>query len=293
MENIILIGSNGFLGRRILNLGTEPGLKFLKVENSEKLFSTLGQLSTIDSPTTFIWAAAKVNPVSAEKSLDEVEQEFETFRNFIISLSRYESIVRNIIFLSSAGCLYSGESNTFSEHDVALGTNRYGKLKRSMEDLLTQSSLHHTILRISNIYGPGQRTGRGQGVIGEWVKAIRSNQPITIYGDGRATRDYIFVSDVVSAIGKVLARPLGGVYNLGYGKSYSLLDVLSKIKDITPLAIETNFLPRRSIDREYFALDVQEFQNSFGWKPKYDLTLGLSLTFSDLDWNLSESGISK
>ena len=283
VENVILVGSNGFVGHRILNNAINSEQKILGIAGSAALESTLSQFSNFHTPTTFVWAASKVNPISAEQDERKVELEFRSFENFVEHLSQYASMVQHVIFLSSAGCLYSGSENSFSESDAALGTNRYGMLKKSMEDLLINSGINSTVVRISNIYGPGQRTGRGQGVIGEWIRAIRNEQPITIYGDGLATRDYIYIDDVVRAIYKIIKRPTGGIYNLGFGKSHSLIEILDTMKEFVQLDPKPIFLPRRSTDRKSFSLDIRKIRDTFEWEPSYNLREGLQQTFTALE----------
>ncbi len=288
VENVILVGSNGFVGHRILSNATNMEQKILGIAENGALESTLSQLSNFQTPATFIWAASKVNPISAEQDERKVQLEFRNFENFVDHLSQHVSMVQHVIFLSSAGCLYSGNVDLFNESDAALGTNRYGKLKKSMEDLLISSRISSTVVRISNVYGPGQRTGRGQGVIGEWIWAIKNDQPITIYGDGLATRDYIYIDDVVRAIDNIIKRPIGGIYNLGFGKSHTLIEILDTMQEFVQLDLKPIFLPRRSTDRKSFRLDIHKIQDTFAWEPSYNLKEGLQQTFAE--WEVAPDG---
>lgn len=280
MDVIILIGSKGFLGSKILE--RMVGLKYqvVEVKNSAQLARL--DIGTSAISYTIIWTAATVNPVSAESNPDQVRQEYDTFCRFIEDVEPFFAQISNFIFFSSAGCVYSGNSSNFSESDEAYGSNAYGRLKSSMETKLVGANFPYTILRISNVYGSGQRTGRGQGVIAEWLSAINDGLPIKIYGSQLSSRDYLYVDDLVSAVATVVEYPRTGIFNLGFGKSSTLSEIISILKECYENKLIIQELPSRITDRQQFGLNTALFQSTYSWKAKIDLKRGLTMYISQI-----------
>ena len=110
------------------------------------------------------------------------------------------------MLLSSGGAVYGPPAVApFRETDEAAPANEYGRVKLAEEWLLARAGLPHTILRIANPYGPEQvsraaRSLGGQGVVGHWLAAIRTGQAVTIFGDGSAVRDYVYIDDAAAAV---------------------------------------------------------------------------------------------
>jgi UDP-glucose 4-epimerase len=123
------------------------------------------------------------------------------------------------------------------------------------------------VLRVANAYGPGQLTGRGQGVVGAFLDNIVRGKPVTIFGTGRCLRDYIQVDDVARAV--VASLTAGGAHtvNIGTGIGTSLLQIVEELERIAGRRIEIDFQPLRGFDVESIVLDVAPFRALTGHEP--------------------------
>src|SRR6185436_17508199 len=103
----------------------------------------------------------------------------------------------------------------------------YASLKLDLEEAFLAGACEtsqRSVLRLSNVYGPGQRFGTGQGVVGYWFRALRDGEPIRLFGDPETIRDYVYVDDVAAAFlaAHCASRPLPPVLNIGSGEPTSL-----------------------------------------------------------------------
>jgi UDP-glucose 4-epimerase len=273
LKNLIF-GHRGFVGKNICNKFQTEGIPFCvadsRVTENWKLL--------LPSTGSIIWAAGGFNPISAELDSQQVEKHEVHWKYFIDSLIDID-FTGKLIFLSSGGCVYSEKKDVFVETDEAFGINAYGKSKARMEMVLKKSNLNYTILRVANLYGPMQPVGRGQGVIAEWIDRVKKSKPITLFGSGNYSRDFLFISDFCDAVKKVVnvdSRP--GVYNLGSGVATSLNDIVGVLREQLKQELRIDFEPSRVIDRLHYCLDNSKFSNEFGWNPKIGIDLGIKLS---------------
>jgi UDP-glucose 4-epimerase len=137
--------------------------------------------------------------------------------------------------------------------------------------------LRTTVLRLFNVYGPGQSPRGYSGVITKFIDRIRKNQPLEIFGDGKQTRDFIFVDDVVRFILKALECDAAGIYNVGTGRSVSircLADLLLELTDRKDLGIV--FDNCRPEDVLHSVADMSKSSDILGLKSGVGLREGLS-----------------
>ena len=139
-------------------------------------------------------------------------------------------------------------------------------------------------LRYTNIYGEGQRSEKSEsGVIPIFIKKILANQNPIIFGDGKQTRDFVHVSDVVNAnlLAAESKNTAGEVYNIGYGKEISVVDLARLLIKLSGKAVEPVFGPVRAADFKSCIPDTSKAYKAFGYKPKVELEDGLKKT---VDW---------
>jgi nucleoside-diphosphate-sugar epimerase len=119
-------------------------------------------------------------------------------------------------------------------------------------------------------------------------KALQ-NQPITIWGDGTVSRDFFHISDLVSAVLRVIeSGTRTRVLNIASGKAYSLNELLSIIKEVTGKSLTIRYTPGRILDIPINCLDIRAAANELGWIPRVTLKEGISLTW---EWLVSHTEI--
>lgn len=192
--------------------------------------------------------------------------------------------VRKIVASSSAGIF--GELKTLpirEDHSVEPDTP-YGSTKLCAEKLcLAYSKIHDleaVCLRYFNVYGPNQRFDAYGNVIPIFVFKMLRSEPITIFGDGDQTRDFVYVSDVVQAnLRAAGAKGLSGAFNIGSGTRITinrLVALLESASGIKPLASHG---PSRIGDVRDSLADISSAAMSFGFAPGMTIEAGLSQYF--------------
>jgi UDP-glucose 4-epimerase len=195
---------------------------------------------------------------------------------------------RRLVFASSGGTVY-GEPDPgelpIGESYPPRVTNPYGVSKRAAEDYLDSFADLHGLqpvsLRLGNVYGPRQDPHGEAGVVAIFCDRLLSDQPVTVFGDGRQTRDYVFVDDVVEAF--VAAGEADQVtasrINIGTGLQTSVLELYDALRAATGFGAEPTFAPPRAGELQAIALDCALAEHALGWRPRVDLKVGLERTW--------------
>jgi UDP-glucose 4-epimerase len=189
-----------------------------------------------------------------------------------------------VVFASTGGALYGENApipspETTSPEPLA----PYGASKLAGEAYVATwgrlHSLPNVVLRLGNVYGPRQSPHGEAGVVAIFSDRLRQGLAPVVYGDGRQTRDYIYVSDVASAF--VLASEGGrpSTFNVGWGRESSVLDLLEVLQGVAPARVEPSFEPLRAGELTRSALDSTRLHSTLGWEPRVGLQEGLVSTY--------------
>ena len=136
-----------------------------------------------------------------------------------------------------------------------------------------------TALRYFNVFGPRQDTASPySGVITIFVSNSLGHRPIVIYGDGRQTRDFVYVKDVVQANLRAMERGKEGVFNVACGTQINLLELKDMIAEITGIRIPVTYAPVAQGDVRDSAADITRAQEFLGYAPSYTVRSGLEET---------------
>ena len=186
---------------------------------------------------------------------------------------------RSFVNISTGGALY-GETPTCATEDSPLeAPSPYGRYKAEAERLAQSTpGLAAVTLRFANIYGPRQRTDLEGGVIAIFAGCWKRGEPVTIYGDGSAERDYLYVGDAVVAILAALDRKATGSYNIGTGVATSVKELVTQLsallgppKGVLRAADRQGEIQRSCVDASKAARDGL-------WRPAVPLAEGLRRT---------------
>jgi len=138
-------------------------------------------------------------------------------------------------------------------------------------------------LRLANIYGPRQYKGGEGAVIAVFTYNILNNKESIIYGDGRQTRDFVFVGDVVAACFKAMSKNSRGVFNIGSGQEINLFTLIKKIEKVTGKKMKFAHQQARPGEVRRSVLDCNLAKRALGWRPKIDLEEGIKRTINWLN----------
>ena len=191
-----------------------------------------------------------------------------------------------IVFSSTGGAIYGERDDgpapeTAERHPVA----PYGTSKLCGEEYLaTWNRLHgmsHVSLRFANVYGPRQDPHGEAGVVAIFMGLLHGGGTPRIYGDGRQTRDYVYVDDVVRAMLAALDHS-GGVFNVGTGVETSVLELYEAIQRVAGIEREPEFAPMRLGELQRSVLEVSLAARELAWRPERSLDDGLAETWARL-----------
>lgn len=188
--------------------------------------------------------------------------------------------VRKVVASSSAG-IY-GELRTMPIHETHPldPLTPYGASKLCMEKQCLAYAATHGIeavaLRYFNVYGPNQRFDAYGNVIPIFVFNALQGRPITIFGDGLQTRDFVNVADVVQAnVKAALAQGVSGAFNVASATQTRILDLAGWIRDGLGIPVDIVFGPHRAGDVEHSLADVAAAASAFGYQPAKAMADGL------------------
>jgi UDP-glucose 4-epimerase len=294
-------GAGGFIGRTLVSRLALTGVGARAVVRSAEVASELAGLPGIE------WITADLSDARAvEKSLDgihtvvhlmstssprlgsrsEVEDVLENVVPHVAFL-KWAGVrgVRRVVFISSGGAVYGPrETMPITEDAPARPVSSYGLTKLVTEQYVHMLSVAHgmeyAVLRVANAFGPGQRFQRGQGLIPAILARVAAGLPVEIHGDGRMTRDYVYIEDVVDAIfaAASVERPLRDVINVGSGVGRSVLDVVATIESVLGRPIPRAFVAGSPTDVSHNVLAIERARALLGWEPSTTFSEGIAAT---------------
>ncbi len=202
--------------------------------------------------------------------------------------------VERFALASTGGAIYGegqGRDLPLDESAECRPDAPYGQSKLAAEGYLGLFSRLHGLstvaLRFGNVYGPRQDPLGEAGVIAIFCGALLAGRTPTVFGDGRQTRDYIYVGDVVSAFLAAAKSDAGGAFNIGTGIETDVLALGTALAAAAGTEFEPEMAPARSGEVQRIAIDGGRAARELGWSPATDLDSGLKLT---LDWARETAG---
>ncbi|MEU7742771.1 NAD-dependent epimerase/dehydratase family protein [Nonomuraea sp. NPDC049158] len=245
--------------------------------------------ASIEPPATMFWLVSSVNPGIAERRPDLVAADRAAFARM---LDHQRSAPRPpvVVLTSSGGSLYDpAAAPPHAENAPLRPISVYGRIKRALEeDLLAADWVIPVILRISNVYGPGQRIVPGFGVVAHGIRAALDGRPLRLYGDPR--RDYLFIDDLVTAMTRIHEevamahrtgrRPdLPAVLNIATGRPTSLSRLVEVLRRTTGRPLPAERCEARPFDQPDVWLDAGLAGRALGWRPRTPLEWGVRKTW--------------
>lgn len=304
MKKILITGGAGFIGSHIADAYIKLGHRVTIVDNLSN-----GNIKNINPKAKFyqcdITDAKKIREIilkeqpqivnhhaaqtkvvkSIKKPLVDIKNNIIGTINILEAIKKLDNFEK-IIFASSGGAIYSTESIIpIQENSPVKPLSPYGISKYSCELYLNcyyqNFGIKYNILRYSNVYGPRQVANGEGGVIAIFCKALTNANEVKIYGDGKQTRDYIYVKDVVSANIKILNYPKNNVFNIGTEQETSVNKLFKIISQEVDNKISPNYLPIRTGEVFRSCPNVALAKKELHWVAKTNVKEGLSQT---LNW---------
>ncbi|MHA7816694.1 MAG: NAD-dependent epimerase/dehydratase family protein [Pseudohaliea sp.] len=305
---VAIFGGCGFIGRELMNDLLARGHEVLTIGRSGQpgvapghSHSTTapgdraGMLALLEDVDTLFHLACDSTPGSTR-----LAPVAEGTANILPSLELLEILqglpALRLVFVSSGGAIYRpGADTPPSREDSALSPRSYYGAGKLALELFIEAYQHQTghaavILRPSNIYGPGQRARRQFAIVPTLLTALRDGTPFTIWGDGSARRDFLYIDDFLDLCHRVITddqdREPGTIFNAGSGRDVSILELCDLVERVSGRTLHRTFAPRRGVDMPIARLATEKAQVTLGWSARTPLRLGLEQTWR---WFLKNS----
>lgn len=311
LENILVIGGNGFIGRSLVprlalcagkvtvlsRSGTGEGYAG-NPGNVSHVKGDFGDaealLPLLDSHDTVIHLAyATVPNTSFDNPMADLT------KNLVPAVSLFSEAARRgcfLVLISSGGTVY-GEPQVvpLTEDQPMWPVSPYGVTKLTLEHYAHLYSVTHGLkylcIRPANPYGPGQKPFVGQGFVATAIGSALRGKAVEIYGEHGAIRDYIFIDDLAAGIAELtLSGAAGRAFNLGSGVGRSNEEVVAAIRAVIRsdgLTLSIVKKPQRPFDVTANILDCSRAHRLTGWKPVVSFEEGVKRTY---EWLRAQYG---
>jgi UDP-glucose 4-epimerase len=195
-----------------------------------------------------------------------------------------------VVSISTGGAIYGegeGQEIPLGEDAPIAPMSAYGQSKFAAEGYVSLYErlygLSGVSLRLGNVYGPRQDPLGEAGVIAIFCGLLKEGGRPTVFGDGRQTRDYIYVGDVVSAALAAGDSDATGAINIGTGKETDVLELIELLKSLSGNeSFDPEFAPERTGEVQRIAIDASRAERELGWRAEMGLDQGLRVTLDSI-----------
>ena len=220
--------------------------------------------------------------------IDSIKSPILNFQNNVFSTLNLlecmrEMNVNNLIFSSTGGALMGNSASPVNENSNPKPISPYGASKMSCEGYISSYAetfnINSIILRFGNVYGPFSL--HKSGVLNKWIFSALNNEPISIFGDGSSTRDYIHVQDLCNGINlaikhlKLENSEKLNIFHLANSYEISLNYLAEELSKIHGGNLKIDYLPSRKGEVHRNFADITKAKESLRFKPEIDLNDGL------------------
>ena len=284
-EPLVITGARGRIARSIVELLGKDCPEIVRVSRT----SGEGCLSHEDAFDSDVFGNSSVILHAAWSSVPATSESHPgiEWRNDLPFLARILESLKDcgdekplFVLLSSAGTVYGNATGRPSlESDPPGPIGWYGRGKVAAETLCRHFAdaygIPLLILRVSNPYGLLSQHNRPQGLISAALHAARGGMPLKVWGDGSALKDFLHCRDLAKALSLAFRARLTGVYNIGYGKSHRVLEVLEMVERAIGRKLDLDFIPAPRWDVTDSRVDCESFFSAVNWRPSIDLETGV------------------
>lgn len=295
-EAVIVLGAAGFIGRHLAEhlarLGhpviaaTRRPTNFLhpSIKNEVAGYDqTEDHARLLVRSRTVIHAASESTPGSSE-ARPQLDGNLRATLALLEALQEHPH--RRLIYLSSGGTLYGERDDPASESAPLSPRSYHGAGKAAAEFFVQAWAAQYggtaTVLRPSNVYGPGQLPRPGFGIIPTAFLAATRGTPLEIWGTGETVRDYLYIDDFVQLCARAVSsslEPGTHVFNASTSKGMTLNTLLDEIDRTTTLPVHRTYRPARRVDLRCTLPDSAAARETFNWLPTWSIEDGLASTW--------------
>jgi UDP-glucose 4-epimerase len=204
-------------------------------------------------------------------------------------LQRHPDI--HLVYFSSGGCAYGDPIYTPVNEKHPLHPRSYhGAGKVALEAFLhayraaAPEQRPVTILRPSNVYGPGQTLRDAFGLVRTMLEKLRTGSRLDVWGDGGSIRDFLYIDDLIDVCVRLNGHPEhSGIYNVASGFTYSINSLIEIVGRVCGRPLDVQYHPTRHTDVRAITFDTNELCRRLTWEPKVSIEQGILQTWQWLN----------
>lgn len=280
---IAISGGRGRLARLVASFLRQEGYEVLLFSRREgEGFLPLEELFNPHLLATFdllIHAAWSTVPFTSEEHQGQEDKRDLLLLDKILTTLALLSLkqeVPQLLFFSSAAVYGNTTEQAVQETAQLHPMSRYAKEKLLAERMILQQATSHPslrplILRITNVLGFLSDPRYPQGILPRIIAAAKNQEPLPIWGDGYCSKDYLWIDDFLLALQAALRKRLSGLFNLGSGEQYSLIDLVTAVEKALHLRISLQHHPRYAWDVARSCIDSSKFSQATGWRARCNI----------------------
>jgi len=298
---IVLTGGLGFIGQNLaLHLRARQANIHLTAidwfkgasEAEKALFDAVHHADFSDKSVLCLYndADAIIHLAARTTVQESIDNPMLTFENNVVKTQNLLEYLRlnapdcHFVFASTGGAIIGDYDGAINEEIVARPLSPYGASKLAVEGLLSayggSFGMKTASMRFSNIYGPNSY--RKSSVVAAFCKMYLETGTLRINGDGKQTRDYLYVGDVCDAISRVITQKAEGVFQLGTGVPTSILEIVAIFRTLDPeTPIKTIYAEALAGEVRHNRADISKIRTELGFQPAYSVADGIRET---LEW---------
>lgn len=280
-----ITGATGFVGKKLVSRFLSSGnkVRVLGIEKKSPFGKEVsfirGDLTTGEGIDTFLKGVESLVHLAARNLPPDSEMMKDNLlatHNLVTKALKFP--IKHVFFTSSVAVYGNNRGKKSKESDPVFPNTEYGLTKYLAERVVqywrTVTGNPVTIVRPFNMYGPGNY----KGIIYEFLKAIKDNGKLEIYGSGRQSRDFLYIDDAVEVMSRLVLKKKDGVFNIGSGKTYSVLDVVKTFEKVMGKKIKKSFSPADGAKVFNINYSLSKIQKDLNWKAKVNFEEGISQT---------------
>lgn len=298
MQKVLVTGGAGFVGNHLVNHLLLQGMEVVVLDkaiykagyyNNEKAAFIEGDILSAnlvyqclkDVDTCFHLAALASVPACENDWMYSHANNVLGFNTVLNAIKELPHTIK-LIYASSSAVYGNNINKPQSESMHVIPSSTYGADKLSNEIYAAVIDNYNNTpsigLRFFNIYGPGQQaTNAYSGVMSQFKKAILTHQPLTIYGDGKQSRDFIYIDDAIDALmlAATTHRKQPGIFNICTGQSVSILKLAELMMQLSQTRVPISFAEKRKSDINYSCGDITRAKKELGFVAKTSINHGI------------------
>lgn len=294
---LLVAGASGFIASHLLHRLQDDGFGVVALSRRPFAFGNVKSLVAedlgVDGYTELlrnvdgiVWLAGASTPSSsAGKPLAELDDNLRPLLELMEASVGVTS--KRMVFVSTGGAIYGDVRECNATETSLIEPKSYYSAGKAASEAFLSAWAHEgkhsvTVLRPSNVYGPGQPYRRGFGIVPTVFHSAMTGEPVVIRGDGQAIRDYLYVSDLIDLVMAVLAQPgtMGThIFNASSSVPVPLNQLLDLIDEITGKPVLREYRPATPYDVDRVVLDNSKACETFAWTPRVALRDGLAMSW--------------